>query len=202
MSLPFLLGFYYIRVAVFSRLHKNTNTKTNKQNTTTYKQQTNACKNSSVVSALWYGPKNTMLRRDGPGYDVVLELGPTSHTTSLWARLLHNVIMGPAIEVRGQGGTFDICLDCFGFNIVVVFMLLLHVSLFLSCLCNPKEPQTNKNLQEPTQPAKPANIETKNKQKHNNSAIPWLCRRQPGLHSVITGEWPSRPAGWGTKSPP
>ncbi len=113
MSLPFLLGFYYIRVAVFSRFHKNTNTKTNKQNTTTYKQQTNACKNSSVVSALWYGPKNTMLRRDGPGYDVVLEPGPTSHTTSLWARLLHNIITGPAIEVRGRGIFYVLLFPCF-----------------------------------------------------------------------------------------
>ena len=51
---------------------------------------------------------NTTLPRDGPGYDVVKVPGPTSHTTSLWAPLIHNVITGTAIEVRGQGGIFDV----------------------------------------------------------------------------------------------
>ena len=73
------------------------------------------------------------------------EPGPTSHTTSLRARLLHNAITGPAIEVRGQGSIFDVLLF-YDVSILLCFPCCCVCGFFCTCCCFVLFVQTNKNL--------------------------------------------------------
>ncbi len=92
--------------------NKNLRTHTNIYETTIWDglavQRPEASPKRESGVSVWYGPTSTTLQHDGLGYDVVQGPGPTSHTTSLWARLPLNVITGPVIEVKGQGGIFDV----------------------------------------------------------------------------------------------
>ena len=164
VSLTFVRIWDLLLFLLFLQKHSK---RTHTQNKTKNKLQhlankkTKTYKNNSVVSALWRGPTNTTLPRDGRGHDVVQEPGPTSHTTPLQARLLHNVITGPAIGSEGSEGIFDMCFVC---GVLVVFLFvrvyLCFCRFFCTCCCfccvceNQQEPQTNNNLQEPTKPTR------------------------------------------------
>ena len=72
---------------------------------------------------------------------------------------MHNVITGPATEVRGQAGIFDVFALCFFvvflrlFFLAVVFVVsFARVVVFVMFVQTNKN--RNKNLQEPTKPTR------------------------------------------------